>query len=239
MPGSWEITKQRDERLLVAIICPPDLGVTLNFSQNMRNIQLPPGSDFMKVIGLPYGPARNQALKACVEQNYNLAFLDADVRIESDAFMKLLETKLDIVSGLYYQRFHPYMPVMFNEGRNENGESVRVPVIGWKPGDVVPCDFIPSGLTIYRLNMLRAMLNVYPLPFMWGVDIAPVPDVGGSVAPAMSEDFSFSWKAKQIGYRGYVMTSVVGLHETRAVIGPKWLIPAPSPDPTNGMIGVV
>ena len=34
-------------------------------------------------------------------------------------------------------------------------------------------------------------------------------------------------------------TGVVGLHEVRSVVGPKWMIPLPSPDPTHGVLGVV
>jgi len=239
MPGSWEIHKIREERVLLGIIYSSDADVSINYAQHMRTLQLPPDSDFIRVGGLPYGPARNQAAKMALEKGYNLAFLDSDVRVEPDAFMRLMETKLMIVSGLYYQRFNPYQPVIFNEGKDEKGTVVRIPVAGWNPGDIVPCTFVPSGLTIYRLGLLKDMFANFPLPFMWGVDIAPVPDTNGMQAPPMSEDFTFSWRAKQLGYQPFIHTGIVGLHETRAVIGPKWMIAAPSPDPINGMIGII
>lgn len=239
MPGSWEIAKQRDERLLLAVICPPDLAVTLDFSQNLRNLHLPPGSEFMRVVGLPYGPARNHAAKSAIDNHYNLAFVDADMRVQPDAYTKLLSTHLDIVGGLYFQRFPPYMPCMFNMSIDSNGQMVKTPIVGWKPGDLVPCDFVPSGLTIYRLRLLSALFSKHPRPFEWGVDTSPVPSDNGINVPVFSEDYTASWRAKELGYQGHIMTDVVGLHECRAVVGPKWMIPLPSPDPYHGVVGVV
>lgn len=238
MPGSWEIVAARDKRLLVAILMPPDLAVTMDFAQNIRNIQLPPGSDFMRMAGLPYGPARNQCAKTALENNYNLAFLDADLRVPPDAFIKLLETGLDLVGGLYFQRFAPYQPVMFNEGKDDKGTPIKVPVTGWKPGDIVPATFVPSGLTVYKRRLLEAMFARYKSPFTWGVDVAPVLEPEGNQATPYSEDFNFTWKAKQIGFQPFVHTGVVGLHEVRAVVGPKWLLPYPSNDPYHGVVAV-
>lgn len=237
MPGSWEITKQRESRLLLAVLMPPDLAVSFDFSQNLRNLQLPPGSDFMRVVGLPWGPARNQAAVTALQNGYHLAFLDADVRAPSDAYIRLWETGLDIVSGLYYQRFHPYLPVVFNEGRDEQGSVIKVPV-QFKPGDIVPAVFIPCGLTLYRRRLLEAVFSRWPRPFEWGVDVAPVPSEEGQ-APPYSEDFAFSYRARQLGFQPYVHCGVYGLHEVRAVVGPRWVVPYPSNDPAHGVVGVL
>lgn len=238
MPGSWEIVNQRDKRLLVAVLVPPDLAVTMDFAQNIRNLQLPPGSDFMRMGGMPFGPARNQCAKTALDNGYHLAFLDADVRAPPDAFIKLVETGLDLVGGLYFQRFYPYMPVMFNEGKDDKGNPTKIPVTGWKPGDIVPCTYVPSGLTLYRRRLLEAMFSRFPRPFEWGVDVAPIPAENGQVPP-FSEDFTFSWRAKQLGVQPYILTGVVGLHEVRAVVGPRWLLPYPSNDPYHGLVALV
>lgn len=240
MPSSWEITAARQNRLLVSILMPPDLAVSMQFAEGIRGLQLPPGSDFMRVIGLPYGPARNNAAKTALDGGYNLAFLDADMRVQGDAFMKLLETGLPMVSGLYYQRFPDYLPCLFNEGRDDKGQVVKNPIGGWKPGDIVPADFVPAGLLLVRHHLLKAIFERFPLPFFWGVDVAPVPDVGGGQAPPFSEDFAFSWKVKNVlGIQPFVHTGVVGLHETRSVIGPKWMVRQPNPDPLLGVVGVM
>lgn len=235
MPGSWEIKEARDKRILVGVIMPPDLGVSMDFAQNLTKLQLPPGSDFMRVVNLPYGPARNQAAKMALDNGYNLAFLDADMRVPPDAYINLIGTGLDIVGGLYYQRFYPYSPVLFNAAKDEKGNVNKVLPTGWKPGDLVPCDFLPCGLTFYTRRLLETMFQRHPTPFAWGVDTAPVPDYGGGQVPPFSEDFTFSWRAKQLGFQPYCHTGIVGLHETRAIIGPRWMLPLPSSDPSYGV----
>lgn len=239
MPASWEITAVRKNRVLVAIIMPPDLAVTMDFAQNIRNLQLPPASDFMRIVGLPYGPARNQGAKTALENGYNLMFIDADMRVSSDAVMKLIETELPLVSGLYMQRFPPYLGCLFSEGKDAQGAPIKIPIEGWKPGDIVPATFIPSGLTLYRHELLQALFSRFKSPFTWGVDVAPVLEPEGNQAPPFSEDFSCSWKAKQLGFQPMVHTGVVGLHESRCVIGPRWVVPYPSNNPLHGVCGVM
>lgn len=239
MPASWEIQDSRDKRILLSIILPPDLAVSIYFAKNLRVLQLPPGSDFLEVTGFPFGPARNKAARHALDNGYNLAFLDADTRVPPDAYIKLLETGLDLVCGLYYQRQYPYAPVPANEGRDEKGNVIRVPIIGWKPGDMVPATFIPSGLTIYRRRLLEKIFEVHPTPFQWGVDLVKVPDYGGGEVPPFSEDYVMSYRSKLLGFQGYCDTRVVGLHELRAVVGPRYIIPLPYPDPAYGVIGVV
>ena len=235
-PGSWEISTVRSQRLLLGMIMPPDLGVSLHLCRSMRSLALPPDSIYFPVIGLPFGPARNQAAKYALENGFNLAFWDADVRIEPDAFMKLWATGLDVVSGLYYQRYYPYMPVVFNEGRDAQGNPVKVS-IPFTPGDIVPATFIPTGLTIYRHRAVKAGFERWPRLFEWGVDVTPVPSEDGTVPP-FSEDFVASWRLKQLGFQPHVATGIVGMHEVRATVGPRWIVPGPSSDPLHGVCGV-
>lgn len=239
MPGAWEIAGQRDKRLLLGILTPPDLVVSIDFSQVIRNLQLPPGSEFMLVVGLPFSTARNNVARVAVDNGFNLAFLDADIRVNPDAYMVLSSLGAPLVSGLYYQRFWPALPVAFNSGRNEKGEHIRVPVTGWKPGDIFPADFVPAGLLVVSRPLMIKVFERHPLPFFWGIDVAPVPEVGGGQAYPASEDFTFSLRCAQLGYRALVHTGVVGLHECRAVVGPRWMIPMPSPDPLHGVVGIV
>ena len=241
MPGAWEISGQRDKRVLLAILVPPDLNVSMDYSQVIRTLQLPPGSDFMRVAGLPFGPARNQAARVAVDNGFNLAFLDADIRpVQPDAYMILSGLGVPLVSGLYYQRFWPYIPVAFNSGRNEKGEHIRVPITGWKPGDIFPADFVPAGLLMVQRQLLIKVFERYSgIAFWWGIDSAPVPEPGGGQSYPASEDFTFSLRCAQLGYRALVHSGVVGLHEIRCCVGPRWMIPMPSPDPLHGVCGVV
>ena len=249
MPASWEIRAQRENACILSILVPPDHRVSFDFMRQFRHIQLPNGSDIMPVKGRPWGPARNEAAKMALDNGRHLCFLDADVRIEPDAFVKLLATGLELVGGLYYQRYPTqlvpnssifgYLPVMFNIAKTQEGAFISIPVTGWNPGDIVPVTFVPSGLTVYRHSLLVKLFQRYKSLFTWGVDIAPVLEPEGTPATPFSEDFSCSWKATQIGVQPYIATGICGLHETLCVIGPKWRIPLPSPDPLHGVCGVV
>lgn len=226
---------QKDNRLLLAIICSSDSELTFDFAEMMRNIQLPPNSMFERVRGLPWGPARNYAAKAALDNKCHLAFLDTDILVEPDAYIKLLETELDIVSGLYYQKIWPYIPIIFNERRDAEGNIEKIPVMNWKPGDIVPCTFIPSGLTLYRLSLLKKMFEHFPRPFEWGIDVKST-FTEDEQLPLASEDFTFSFRAKSLGFQPYVNTNIIGLHEVRAVVGPQWVLGRPSSNPLYGVL---
>lgn len=239
MPASWEIKAIRDNRILLAIITLTTT-VSLQFAKNLRVLQLPPGSDFTEVAGLPWDAARNYAAKQALELGYNLAFLDDDMRVPPDAYIKLQQTGLDLIAGLYYQRIYPHLPVCFNQGKDDQGNMGRVPVQGWKPGEIFPATFIPSGLTLYTRRLLTVMFERYnSCPFYWGLDNAPLLDPSGNPVPPFSEDFTFSWRAQQQGFQGHVHSGVVGIHEVRAGIGPKWMVPEPGADALYGVCGVV
>lgn len=239
MPGSWELKAARDKRVLVAVLLPPDMAVSADFAINMRKMELPPGSDFSRVVDKPFGPARNLAAKTALESGFNLMFLDADIRAPHNSVTQLQATGLDLVGGLYFQRRYPYAPVVFNQGRDDKGNHIKVPVTGWKPGDIVPCTFLPSGLTYHSRRLLEAVFERYKSPFTYGQDVAPVMEPEGVQALPFSEDFSFSFKSKQIGYQPYCHTGIVGLHETRAVVGPRWILSLPDPNPLNGLCEAV
>jgi len=153
------------------------------------------------------------------------------------------DTRLDIVGGLYYQRFHTpglgYQPCAFNEARDPQGNVIKIPISNFNPGSIIPVTFLPSGLTYYSKKLLKEMFARYKSIFTWGVDLAPVLEPEGNQAAPFSEDFNASWKAKQLGFQPYVHTGVVGLHECRAVVGPKWLLPLPGSDPSTGVCAVV
>lgn len=239
-PGAWEMVQARRRSILLATLCPPDLGITLSFNRRLKDLQLPPGSNFTWVIGQPWGPGRNQAIRMALDGGYGyLGFLDADVRLPPDAYLRLMESGLDVASGLYYQRYHPYLPVLFNEGQDPQGKPTKLPLVGWRPGDIVPCTFVPGGALLVKRGVLEGVLRHFPRPFEWGLDIAPIPDGFGGNLPQYSEDFQFSKRCQVCGFTVGVHTGVVGLHEVWAVVGPKGIVPQPDPQPVWGVCSVL
>ena len=242
MVHSWEIIKERKNRVLVGMLCPGDVAqASIDFMRMFRHIQLPPGSDFAPVVGLPFDAGRNQVLKMAYQNGMHCAYLDLDLRVPPDTYIRLLESQLPYVGGLYYQKFPPYNPCIFNATQDAQGNIMQVPVLGWKPGDIVPVDFLPTGILLIRNELLGPIFQRWPLPFTFGVDIAPVPDFGGNPVPAMSEDFGLCWRVQTgLGIKPACMTGIVGLHEVRnAVVGPKYMIQQPDPHPLRGVVGVV
>jgi hypothetical protein len=104
--------------------------------------------------------AQNLIVKHALESNFEwLLFLEHDVLIRPDTFLRfndyLQDKTAPIVSGLYYSRAHPSVPLIF-KGR---GNSVFT---DWEPGDVIYCDGVPTGLLLIHTSILWSMWNDAP-----------------------------------------------------------------------------
>ena len=82
--------------------------------------------------------AQNMIVKEALEKDFEwLLLIEHDTVIQADCFIRLnrwmLEENTPIVSGLYYSRSHPSVPLVFR-GRG-NG-----PFLDWEMGDVIMCD---------------------------------------------------------------------------------------------------
>jgi hypothetical protein len=88
-----------------------------------------------------------------------LLLLEHDVIIPSDAFLLLneylQEAKAPIVSGLYYTRSEPSIPLIFRG--NGNGF-----YSDWEPGDIVYCDGVPTGILLIHTDILQLMWDDSP-----------------------------------------------------------------------------
>lgn len=83
-----------------------------------------------------------------------LFLLEHDVVIPPDTLIRLnrymREAKAPVVSGLYFSRACPSEPMVFRG----MGEGVYT---GWKLGDVVPVDGVPTGALLIHMGLIRAM----------------------------------------------------------------------------------
>lgn len=216
---SWELVQQRQNSLLIAVLLPPPLLVSIDWAFAWGALQKPPSWDVTRVTGLPWGEARTQAAYDCLNRGHQfLFFLDADVLAPPDTILRLMAHRLPVVSALYKQRFPTwtgfqvkYMPCMFNEGRDAQGNPVRVEVSNFQYGQLVEAHFVPAGcLLIHRSVFERFLAAGIKRFFQWTMNVE---NPQGS-----SEDFFFTRKCWDVGYKVIVDTGIQAIHEVPAKV---------------------
>jgi GT2 family glycosyltransferase len=230
-PFSWELAKARQDTTLIAVLLPSGVLnlVTFEWAMSYANMQKPP-HDVMKISGMPYGEARTQAAYQCLNGGYQwLFFLDGDGTVPSDTIPRLMAHRLPIVSGMYHQRFPTwlpdkmevqYLPAIFNEAPGPDGKMQRVALTDFKPGSLIEVSYVPGGCLLIHRSVFERMLQAGIKRFFEWTLTADTPSTGGR-----SEDFEFVFRARQLGFKCFVDTSVIGVHETQAQVKDGRLVP--------------
>lgn len=227
-PHSWEIVQQRVNSCLIAIVAPP-IGVSVDWALSFSNMEKPLPYDIMRLSGLPWDVARTQAAIQCLNQGYQWLFqIDSDVLAPKNCIPQLMSHRLPIVSGLYHQRFPTwtgmvgeYMPCMFNEVRDAQGNLGKQPISDYKPGSLVEASFVPGGCLLVHRSVFERMTQAGIKRFFeWTLQVDSVPPGTG-----FSEDFSFCAKARALGFKCFVDSSVLCTHETGGHVTQKGLLP--------------
>lgn len=191
MPGSWEM---KPPEVLVGILTREI--VTTAWAFSLRNLILPPSANIIPISGMPFDHARNSACEKVLEHNFTwLFFLDDDVIPPSDVFSKLVSRGKDIISGLYFRRAEPIMPVMLRH-TSERPQFIT----DFNLGDVIEADLVGAGCLLIHRRVIEKMKSNW---FEWRVDHKHRPDIERT-----SEDFTFCTMAKEMGFKVYVDTSV-------------------------------
>ena len=222
---SWEVVTFRRDATLIALLVPPGGPRSIDWALAWGGLQKPAIWDVMRLTGLPWDAARTQAAHQMLSGIYQyLFFLDLDLVVPGDTIMRLMAHRLPIVSALYHQRFPTwtgtsgdYLPCMFNEVLNEQGQRVKQPITAFQPGQVVEAVFVPSGaILIHRSVFERFIQAGIKRIYQWTLT---ADDPQG-----MSEDFFMTKVARDMfGIRSYVDTGLVAIHETDAKITQKGL----------------
>lgn len=223
MPGAWEY---RSPEVLVATLTR-EL-VATRWAVGFRNLRLPPSAQTSQYSGAPFDHARNMACQGMLEHNFEwLFFIDDDVIPPPDAFQRLASHGKDIISGLYYRRATPLMPVMLRY----NAQGALTWIEQWSPPNaLLEVDAVGAGCLLIHRRVLERMRSNW---FEWQID-KPVRcklcDQPALPAPAecpsqpgkphepkstqrLSEDFAFCDRAKkEFGFQIFVDTSVVCEH---------------------------
>ena len=228
MPFSWEIQAQRAQSCLIAIVAPPS-GVSVDWALSFGNMDKPPIWDVMRLSGLPFGEARTQAAYQCLNGGYQWLFqIDSDILAPKNTIPRLISHRLPIVSGLYHQRFPTwdgisanYLPCMFNEVAGPDGKLGKQAITEFQPGSLVEAHCVPAGCLLEHRSVFERMLQAGIKRFFeWTLTAASEPAGSGR-----SEDFEHIARARAIGFKAYVDTSVICIHETGAKVTPKGLEP--------------
>lgn len=225
MPASWEIMEARRSRILISTIYPADGKVSMDWASATAKLQHSPDWTVINPSGLPYDSARNLAARVCLDQGYaHLFFLDSDVLAPPDIIYRLLATGRDLVGALYFKRGDNYPPsasTLIYTPEDKASPIKMGPLPKFNYGDIIPVDFLPAGATLISRRCLEDVARNFGHPFEWGMDPGFGPFMGpdGQPLPGFSEDYMFSWRAKQIGYQPFLATGIVCLHEMTGHVG--------------------
>jgi hypothetical protein len=174
---------------------------------------MPSGSNYMFLSGLPFDHARNKGVEKVLEDGYNwLFFLDDDVVVPHDTIDRLIAHGRDIVSGIYYRRADPIVPVMMVEA-----DPKPVWATQFTPGNVVAVDLVGSGCLLIHRRVLERVEKPW---FEWLLDRDDIEE-----SQKCSEDFAFSRKAKKAGFEILVDTSIKCQHIGFSVADERGLSP--------------
>ena len=214
MPHSWELVKQQQERLLIATCVPPG-GISIDWALAFAALEKPPGWDFMRLTGLPWDCARTQAAYQMLNAGHQwLFFLDSDLLVPPNTITRLMSHRLPIVSALYHQRFPTwigtealYLPCLFNEGRDTQGNPVRQAITNFQYGQLVEAHYVPAGALLVHRSVFERMLAAGIKRFFEWTLTADNP-VG------RSEDFEACARWRAIGFKCFCDTGLQAIHET-------------------------
>ncbi len=203
MPGSWEYP-----RPTVLIVILTRETVAMAWALGYRQLQFPPYANEITMYGMPFDHARSTGCQRTLETNHEyLFFLDDDVIPPADAIINLLKHNADIVSGLYYRRAEPICPVMMKEV--DGGAKW---ITEFKQGELVQADLVGCGCMLIKRKVLEIMK---PPWFEWRCDPWRFPNI--TPQERCSEDYDFCRKARKLGFKIFVDTSVQCLHTGHGV----------------------
>lgn len=197
MPGAWEL---EPPGCLVAVVTSREI-VPTRWAFAIKELALPNQSTCATFAGMPWDQARNMAAAAALEKGFTwLFFLDDDVIVPPDALQRLIGRGKDIVSGLYYRRLEPIMPVAMYKKPDKTNEFVT----DFRPGEILEVDMVGAGALLIHRRVLERMEKPW---FQWTIGREDIPP-----HDRCSEDFYFCAKAKKAGFEIWLDSSVQCQH---------------------------
>lgn len=182
-----------DKKILIAVPCM-DM-VSARFAQSLSTLKKVGKCTVSFFIGSLIYDSRNRLASMAVEMEADyILWLDSDMIFSPDTLeymVKILEEnkEVDVLSGLYFRRGHPFTPVLFSKLEvNEEG------ILEWDDVHEIPdglfevagCGF---GCVLMRTELLLDLASKEG----GGVWFSPIANAG--------EDCAFCIRARREGYR--------------------------------------
>lgn len=145
-----------------------------------------------QIGSLVYDSRNNLAKHALTMKADYILWLDSDMMFEPDILEKMMakmqEKNLDILSGIYYRRRHPFSPVLLKKlSVDENNFATYENYNSYPEDDIFEVEGIGFGCVLMSSDVLFDVAAQYKDWF------SPLGRVG--------EDLSFCWRARQCGYK--------------------------------------
>ena len=114
-----------------------------------------------------------------------------------------MEKGFDAVSGLYWTKGTPSMPLIYGDPKEKRETPAGMFKVrhDWKPGDVVECNGMGMGFTLFKMELFKDKRLKKPY-------FQTISDHGENGPRQYTQDLSFFEKFRMLGYRCAVDTRV-------------------------------
>ena len=216
-----------EKKILIAVPCM-DM-VSARFAQSLATLKKVGKSAVSFYIGSLIYDSRNRLASTAIQMEADyILWLDSDMVFGSDILermMKVLDEhpEIDVLSGLYFRRGHPFTPVLFSKLEvDANGQ------LEWADYNDIPDDiFEVAGCGFGCVLMRTEMLLDIAAKEGGGVWFSPLANAG--------EDCAFCMRARENGYKIYCDPSVELGHMAYAPITRKFYEATRNGEADNGI----
>ena len=202
-------------KYMIAVPCMDTLPTNFVMSLfNMINASAAAGLgdiDLHVVQGSLIYDARDKLAADAISGSFDrVMWIDSDMRFDTDLMIRLadlMDTGMNLVSGLYISRKAPFEPVIYKELRLETSDQIHTPIaekyLDYPDSEVFEIQGAGFGGVMTSVDLLRKVTENFGLPFF--------PYAG------FGEDLAFCWRVKQLGVPMYCNSDIklrhIGLFE--------------------------
>lgn len=211
MPGAWELNKPS----LVTLAIPFKGNVSMHFAISLRGLDLPEYTNILTMNHYNIDIARNLLIEEILKIQPNskyILFLDSDMIVPKDGVRKLLDRKVDVISGLYYSKQINGKAIaawIFDKEKN-----AYVPIDNKQNSEIVQVDTVGLGFCLIKTELFTKIQRPW-FKYTHG-EYDPMGEP--LQQNTLSEDFYFFRKLEKIGIKPLVDMTVKCEHIGNCII---------------------